>query len=135
MPLGRRFRALKLWFVIRAYGVERLKAMLRAHIALAQELAAQIEADPDFDLTTPANLALLTFRYRPPGLDDVTLDAQNERLLHALNDSGRLYLTQTRVRDRYVIRFAIGQRTTTRQHVEAAWQLIQQTARRLMDPA
>jgi len=135
VPLGRRFRALKLWFVIRAYGVERLKAMLRAHIALAQELAAQIEADPHFELTTPANLALLTFRYRPPRLDEAALDALNERLLHALNDSGRLYLTQTRVRGRYVIRFAIGQRTTTRQHVEAAWQLIQQTARRLLDPA
>ena len=135
VPLGRRFRALKLWFVIRAYGVERLKAMLRAHIALAQELAAQIEADPHFELTTPANLALLTFRYRPPRLDEAALDALNERLLHALNDSGRLYLTQTRVRGRYAIRFAIGQRTTTRQHVEAAWQLIQQTARRLLDPA
>ena len=129
VPLGRRFRALKLWFVIRAYGVERLKAMLRQHIALAQELAAQIAAAPDFELTTPANLALLTFRYRPPGPDEPALDALNERLLHALNDSGRLYLTQTRVRGRYVIRFAIGQRTTERHHVQQAWELIQETAR------
>ena len=129
VPLGRRFRALKLWFVIRAYGVERLKAMLRQHIALAHELAAQIAAAPDFELTTPANLALLTFRYRPPGPDEPALDALNERLLHALNDSGRLYLTQTRVRGRYVIRFAIGQRTTERHHVQQAWELIQETAR------
>jgi aromatic-L-amino-acid decarboxylase len=131
IPLGRRFRALKLWFVIRAYGVERLQAMLRAHIALAQDLAAQIEAAPDFELTTPANLALLTFRYHPPGLDDPALDTLNERLLHALNDSGRLYLTPTRARGRYVIRFAIGQRTTTRQHVQQAWQVIIETARGL----
>jgi aromatic-L-amino-acid decarboxylase len=129
VPLGRRFRALKLWFVIRAYGVRHLQAMLRDHIALARELAAQIAAAEDFELTTPASLALLTFRYRPPGLDDAALDALNERLLHALNDSGRLYLTQTRVRGRYVIRFAIGQRTTSRRHVQAAWDRIQETAR------
>jgi aromatic-L-amino-acid/L-tryptophan decarboxylase len=131
VPLGRRFRALKLWFVIRAYGIEKLQAMLREHIALAKELASQVEAEPDFELTTPASLALLTFRYHPAGLDEAALDAFNERLLHALNDSGRVYLTQTRCRGRYVIRFAIGQRTTTREHVQAAWQLIQQTARSL----
>ena len=131
VPLGRRFRGLKLWFVIRAYGVERLQTMLREHLSLAKELAAQIEAEPDFQLTTPANLALLTFRYRPPGIDEQSLDHLNERLLHTLNDDGRLYLTQTRVRGRYVIRFAIGQRTTTRDHVQAAWQLIQETAREL----
>jgi aromatic-L-amino-acid/L-tryptophan decarboxylase len=129
VPLGRRFRALKLWFVIRAYGIEKLQAMLREHIALAKELASQVEAEPDFELTTPASLALLTFRYHPAGLDEAALDAFNERLLHALNDSGRVYLTQTRCRGRYVIRFAIGQRTTTREHVQAAWQLIQQMAR------
>jgi aromatic-L-amino-acid/L-tryptophan decarboxylase len=129
VPLGRRFRALKLWFVIRAYGIEKLQVMLREHIALAKELASRIEAEPDFELTTPASLALLTFRYRPPGLDEAALDALNERLLHALNDSGRVYLTQTRTRGRYVIRFAIGQRTTTREHVQAVWQLIQQMAR------
>jgi glutamate/tyrosine decarboxylase-like PLP-dependent enzyme len=135
VPLGRRFRALKLWFVIRAYGIEKLQAMLRQHIALAHELAAQIAAAPDFELTTPANLALLTFRYRPPGPDEPALDRLNERLLHALNDSGRVYLTQTRCRGRYVIRFAIGQRTTSRNHVQRAWQLIQQTAQSLASEA
>jgi aromatic-L-amino-acid decarboxylase len=140
VPLGRRFRALKLWFVIRAYGVERLKAMLRRHIALTAELASQIDATPDFELTTPANLGLLTFRYRPLSAgnshDDPALDALNERLLHALNDGGRLYLTPTRVRGRYVLRFTIGQRTTERPHVQRAWQLIQQTARGLeVDPS
>ena len=132
VPLGRRFRALKLWFVLRSYGVERLEALLRDHIAWTAELAGWIDAAPDLELVTPPRLALLTFRYRPRGLDDeAELDRLNERLLHALNDDGRLYLTQTRVHGRYVIRFAIGQRTTTREHVARAWQVITETARAL----
>jgi aromatic-L-amino-acid decarboxylase len=123
---------LKLWFVLRSYGVERLQAMLRAHIAWTAELAEGIAAEPDFELFTPPRLALLTFRYRPRALEDETaLDHLNERLLHALNDGGRLYLTQTRVRGRYVIRFAIGQLYTTREHVQRAWQVITDTARGL----
>jgi aromatic-L-amino-acid decarboxylase len=131
VPLGRRFRVLKLWFVLRAYGTRRLQTMLRRHIALAEELAGQIEAEPDFELTTPARLALLSFRYRPSGMDEPALDRLNEQLLHALNDGGRVYLTQNRVRGRYVIRFSIGQGTTERRHVEAAWQRIRDTARGL----
>jgi len=136
VPLGRRFRALKLWFVIRSYGVERLQAMLRDHIAWTAELAGRIRAEPDFELTTPPRLALLTFRYRPREIDDdAALDLLNERLLHALNDDGRLYLTQTRVRGRYVIRFAIGQLYTTRAHVARAWGVITATARALSNLA
>ena len=132
VPLGRRFRALKLWFVIRSYGVQRMQAMLREHIAWTAELAEWITAEPDFELTSPPSLALLSFRYRPPAVeDDAALDALNERLLHALNDGGRVYLTQNRVRGRYVIRFTIGQLSTTRAHVERAWQLIEETARGL----
>ncbi len=89
-------------------------------------------AEPDFELTSPPSLALLSFRYRPPGVEDeAALDRLNERLLHALNDGGRVYLTQNRVRGRYVIRFAIGQLATTRAHVLRAWQLIAETARSL----
>lgn len=132
VPLGRRFRALKLWFVLRSYGVQHLQAMLRDHIAWTRELAQQIAAEPDVELTTPANLALLTFRYRPRAVGDPEqLDRLNERLLNALNDDGRVYLTQTRVRGRYVIRFAIGQLYTTRDHVQRAWQVITDTARAL----
>jgi aromatic-L-amino-acid decarboxylase len=132
VPLGRRFRALKLWFVLRSYGLERLQAMLRDHIAWTAELAGWIATAPDFELTSPPSLSLLTFRYRPPAIEgEVELDRLNERLLHALNDGGRLYLTQTRVRGRYVIRFAIGQLSTTRAHVERAWQHIAETARDL----
>jgi aromatic-L-amino-acid/L-tryptophan decarboxylase len=136
VPLGRRFRALKLWFVLRSYGVERLQAMLRNHIAWTAELAERIAAEPDFELVTPQRLALLTFRYRPRALDDeARLDRLNELLLHTLNDDGRLYLTQTRVRGRYVIRFAIGQLYTTREHVHHAWAVITETARGLSRPS
>jgi aromatic-L-amino-acid decarboxylase len=132
VPLGRRFRALKLWFVLRSYGAAELRRRIAAHIALAGELETWLTAAPDFELTAPRSLALLNFRYRPRGLDDpAALDRLNERLLAALNDSGALYLTQNRVRGRYSIRVSIGQRATERRHVEAAWQRIQQTARAL----
>jgi aromatic-L-amino-acid decarboxylase len=132
VPLGRRFRALKLWFVIRSYGVERLRALLREHIAWTAELAERIRAEPDFELVSPPRLALLSFRYRPAAIEDeAALDALNERLLQALNYGGRVYLTQNRVRGRYVIRFAIGQLHTTRAHVAQAWKVIVELAHTL----
>jgi aromatic-L-amino-acid decarboxylase len=132
VPLGRRFRALKLWFVIRAYGVTALQDFVRGHIELAREAASWVEAAADFELLAPANLALFCFRYHPSGVDDeAPLDRLNETLLHRLNDDGRSYFTQTRVSGRYAIRFSIGQRTTERRHVEAAWAQIQETARGL----
>ncbi|MGH6912763.1 MAG: pyridoxal phosphate-dependent decarboxylase family protein, partial [Geminicoccales bacterium] len=132
VPLGRRFRALKLWFVIRSYGLERLRTMLRDHLAWCAELALLIRAEPDFELTSGPSLALLSFRYRPRGIEgDAALDRLNEHLLNALNDDGRLYLTQNRLRGRYVIRFAIGQTSTRREHVLCAFEVIKETARTL----
>ncbi len=130
VPLGRRFRALKLWFVIRSYGVAALQEIVRAHIATAREAASWVEAEADFELMSPATLALFAFRYRPRGIDDeAALDRINETLLHRLNDAGRAYFTQTRIAGHYAIRFSIGQRTTERRHVAAAWREIQETAR------
>jgi aromatic-L-amino-acid decarboxylase len=132
VQLGRRFRALKLWFVIRSYGVEGLREMIAGHIELAREAAEWIEAAGDFELLAPRSLALLNFRYHPRGLDDPeALDRLNGRLLEALNDSGELYVTQNRVRGACAIRLSIGQTSTRRRHVEAAWQTIQATARAL----
>ncbi len=129
VPLGRRFRALKLWFVLRAYGVGNLRAMIADHILWTEELAAEVEAHPDFEITSPPSLALFSFRYHPRGLEgEAELDALNERLVTALNDSGKLYLTQNSVRGRYALRFSVGARTTTREHVMAAWAVIQETA-------
>jgi aromatic-L-amino-acid decarboxylase len=132
VPLGRRFRALKLWFVLRAYGVREIQRMIRAHIDLASELEGWIAAAEDFELLAPRRLALVNFRYHPRGVDDpAALDALNERLLEELNDGGRLYLTQNRVRGAFSIRFSIGQTATARRHVEAAWRTIAAAARRL----
>lgn len=129
-PLGRRFRALKLWFVIRSYGIEGLQAIVRNHIAWAGRLEAKIAAEPDFELMAPRRLSLLNFRHRPAGVeDDAALDALNERLLEAVNDDGFTYLTQNRVKGRYAIRFQIGQTRTTEADVAAAWARVAAIAR------
>ena len=132
MPLGRRFRALKLWFVIRNMGVAEIRRRIAGHIDWAQDLARQVDAAADFELLAPASLALFNFRYHPEGIDDgAGLDRLNERLLNRLNDSGALYLTQNRVNGAYAIRFSVGQTATEQRHVAAAWTTIQQTARAL----
>ncbi len=132
IPLGRKFRALKLWFVLRSYGIAGLQAELRRHINLARDMAEQVTVAPDFELVAPAKLALLSFRYRPDGVDDeAVLDKLNEQLLNSLNDSGKLCLTQTRTNGKYVIRVSIGQAMTEARHVKAAWERITATARHL----
>jgi aromatic-L-amino-acid/L-tryptophan decarboxylase len=128
IQLGRRFRALKLWFVIRSYGVEGLRAIIRRHVALAQELKGWIEQRPDFELMAPVPLSLVCFRYRPTGADEKELDALNERLLAKVNASRRVHLTHTRLDGRYVIRLVVGQRETQREHVAQAWALIREAA-------
>ncbi len=130
IALGRRFRALKLWFVIRSYGTRGLRTRIAAHIAMAQDLARAVGEADDFELVAPPSLALFCFRYRPKGIDDAaTLDDLNVRLVAALNDSGALYLTHTRVNGAYAIRFSVGQTTTEQRHLDAAWARIQETAR------
>ena len=132
VPLGRRFRALKLWFVLRSYGAEGLRALIREHIKLAHEIAERIDAEPDFELVTPASLALFSFRYRPNEMEEgAALDALNETLFETLNDTGKVYFTQNRVDGAYVIRWVIGQTETERRHVEAAYDLMLKTARGL----
>lgn len=132
VPLGRRFRALKLWFVVRSYGVAGIRDMVRRHVEITAEVERLVAAAPDFEIVAPRSLSLFNFRYRPAGIDDPqALDALNERLLHALNDGGRVYFTQNRVRGTYALRFAVGQTNTERRHVLVAWEEIQATARAL----
>ncbi len=126
IPLGRRFRALKLWFVVRSYGVEALRTVIRNHCRWLGELSAKIDMDPDFELVTQPSLSLLTFRYAPKAAMD--LDALNARLLQAINDDGRIYLTQTRFNGAYVIRFQVGQLYTTEEDVILAWAVIREMA-------
>lgn len=132
VPLGRRFRALKLWFVIRSYGVQGLQEMIRNHIAMAAALFGEVGNETDFEILSPLRLSLFSFRYRPAGMsDEAELDALNLQLIEAINDSGRTYLTQNRVKGRFAIRFQIGQTNTEKRHVDAAWRLIRETARGL----
>jgi len=126
IQLGRRFRALKLWFVIRSYGVDGLRAIIRRHVALAGELAAWVDAAPDFERLAPVPFGLVCFRYRPPGVAEEELDGLNERLLAAVNATGRVFMTHTRLEGRYTIRLVIGQRATERRHVEEAWGLVRE---------
>lgn len=124
VPLGRRFRALKLWFVIRWYGVEGLRHHVREHVRLAQEFASWVDADARFERVAPAPLNLVCFRI------DGT-EALNRALLEELNAGGRLYLTQARLGGRLCLRFCVGQTHTKRRHVTEAWERIQEVATRL----
>jgi len=121
IPLGRRFRALKLWFVIRHYGVEGLRHHIREHVALAQEFAGWVAADERFEIVAPAPLNLICFRHT--GGDEL-----NQRLLENLNQSGDLYLTHTKLNNQYVLRLCVGQTYTTADHVQRAWAKIQEMA-------
>ncbi|MHC4428731.1 MAG: pyridoxal-dependent decarboxylase, partial [Planctomycetota bacterium] len=124
IPLGRRFRALKLWMVIRHYGIEGLRHHVREHVALARELAGWVAADPRFELVGRPPLNLVCFRHTGG-------DAANETLRDRLNASGKIYLTHTKLDGRITLRLTVGQTHTQRRHVEAAWRLIQATAETL----
>ena len=124
IPLGRRFRSLKLWFVIRHYGVEGLRYHVRRHVELAQTFAGWVEEDERFEVAAPAPLNLVCFRH--VGGDEV-----NRKLLERLNQSGALYLTHTVLDGRYTPRLCVGQTHTEARHVEGAWRQIQRVAAEL----
>jgi aromatic-L-amino-acid decarboxylase len=126
IPLGRRFRSLKLWFVIRHYGLEGLQHHIRMHVELAQKFSSWIEEDPDFELSAPVPLNLVCFRHKEG-------DEFNRQLLDSLNTSGEIYLTHTSLNDRYTIRICIGQTQTEERHVENAWKLIREHAANLQE--
>jgi aromatic-L-amino-acid/L-tryptophan decarboxylase len=121
VPLGRRFRALKLWFVIRHYGVEGLQCHVRRHVQLAQEFAGWVKASKDFQLAAPAPLNLVCFAHRAG-------DEFNRRLLDRLNETGKLYMSHTVLNGRYTLRLCVGQTHTEAEHVHQAWELLQKTA-------
>ena len=124
IPLGRRFRALKLWFVIRRYGVAGLQAHIREHVALTQMFAALVAADLRFEIVAPVALNLVCFRYRGD-------NQRNQALLEALNSSGALYLSHTLLGTQYVLRFCVGQPRTTSAHITTAWATIARLATEL----
>jgi aromatic-L-amino-acid decarboxylase len=124
IPLGRRFRALKLWMVIRHYGVEGLRHHVREHVGLAREFAGWVRGSDDFELAVEPLLNLVCFRHA--GGDDF-----NVRLMEELNAGGEIFLTHTKLSGMVTLRLSIGQTGTRRQHVERAWRLIEETAERI----
>ena len=124
IPMGRRFRSLKLWFVIRHYGIEGLQYLVRKHVQMAQNFKQWVEADPRFEIVAPVPLNLVCFRHK--GGNDF-----NEKLLDRLNNSGELYLSHTKLNDQYVIRMCIAQTHTEERHVRTAWKKIQEAATEL----
>src|SRR5664279_4484722 len=129
VPLGRRFRALKLWSVIRTYGLEGLRETVRNHIAIAAGLSAMISKETDFEILAPVTICVVCFRYVPTGYCEEEINAINEKLNHSLNDSGKLYLSHTVLNGKYTLRMVTAQTNVTIEHVKKAWHQIKETAR------
>jgi aromatic-L-amino-acid decarboxylase len=131
VQLGRRFRALKLWMVLRYFGADGIRARLLEHCRLARTFAGWVDADPAFERAAEVPFSVVCFRHVRPGLDDDALDTLNARLLEDVNASGEAFLSHTRLHDRYVLRLAIGNLRTTEHHVARAWDLLRIHAAKL----
>jgi len=130
VQLGRRFRALKVWFHLRAYGLEGLRTVIRNHVNWTEDLAARLAAEPDFEIVTGPILSLFSFRYKPSGKDG-DLDDLNRHLVNTINDDGKIYLTQSTHEGQLVVRFVTGAFDVTEQDVAGAFDVIVETARKL----
>jgi aromatic-L-amino-acid decarboxylase len=130
IQLGRRFRALKLWMVLRHFGIGGLRARLAEHMRLATLFASWVDADPDFERLAPVPFSVVCFRAIARTLDDQGADALNARIVDTVNATGEIFVSHTRLAGRYAIRLAIGNLHTTEAHVARAWELIQQHAAR-----
>jgi aromatic-L-amino-acid decarboxylase len=128
VQLGRRFRALKLWMIIRAFGVDGLAARLREHCALARTFAGWIESSADWKLSAPVPFSLVCFRFAPRGLSEAEQDRRNEEIMHAVNEGGDVFLSHTKLRGRFTLRLAIGNIRTDESHVALAWQRLREAA-------
>jgi aromatic-L-amino-acid decarboxylase len=124
IALGRRFRALKLWFVIRNFGVDGLQSLVREHIRIAQRLSAWIDDDPALERMAEVNFSTVIFRHRPPGMGVDDLDEHNARLLEKVNGTREVFLSHTKVRGSYGLRISIGNIHTTEAHVRRALDLV-----------
>ena len=133
IQLGRRFRALKLWFVLRNFGVKDIQEKVAFHIKLARDLAEKIRVTDHFTLFEPQHQALVCFRFSPDGVEELkTLNKLNLNLLQIVNETGKAYLTQTKVRGLITLRMVTSQTYLKRENVDNAWQLIQDKAKDLI---
>ncbi len=134
IQLGRRFRALKLWFVLRYYGLEGLQVKIRDHIRYAKWLEGQMTGSGMFEIMAPVTFSLVCFRYKPKSVDGkLDLNQINEKLLNDLNHSGKIFLSHTRLNGQFVIRYVAGNVHLTHDHVKTAWSMISQTAEKMME--
>jgi aromatic-L-amino-acid decarboxylase len=125
VQLGRRFRALKLWFVIREFGLSGLQAKIRQHLSLAQAFKTKIDTHPEFELLAPVVFNLICFRYKPLNINDLEkINQLNTVLLDKINQSGLAYLTHTKLNEMYTLRLVIGQTNVEAKHIDAVWDLI-----------
>jgi len=126
VQLGRRFRSLKLWMILRYFGADGVRARLREHNRLAQVFAGWVDADPDFERLAPVPFSVVCFRARPSGaaMTEVDLTSLNERILKRVNDSGEVFLSHTVLNGRYTLRVAIGNIRTSDAHIARAWELL-----------
>jgi aromatic-L-amino-acid decarboxylase len=122
VQLGRRFRALKLWMVIRAFGTKGLADRLRAHCALARTFASWVDSANDWELTAPVAFSLVCFRYAPSGTTEEERDRINEAIMHSVNAGGEIFLSHTKLNGRFTLRLAIGNIRTEERHVALAWE-------------
>ena len=135
IALGRRFRALKLWMVMRSTGTDGIRAALREHVRLAQLLASWVEGDPSFELAAPVPLSVVNFRLAPAGLPDAERDGMNQAIVDAVNAGGEAYLSSSRIGGRVTLHAAIGNLGSTQTDVEALWGLVRAEAGRLLGSA
>ncbi|MGD0590475.1 MAG: pyridoxal-dependent decarboxylase [Bacteroidota bacterium] len=132
VQLGRRFRALKLWFIIRSFGVEGMIGILREHCRLAREFALWVDADPDFERLAPVLFSVVCFRYHPKGIsDEGKLEHMNAQIIDRINTTGEAFLSHTKLNGRYTIRLAIGNIATAEKHVARVWKLVKQESAKL----
>ena len=130
IQLGRRFRSLKLWFIIRYFGVDGLAEKIKYHINLAQELRSWIEDENDFEIKAPTPFSTICFRFNPGNKNEDDLNKLNEQLLEKINESGKIFLSHTKLNGKFVIRLTIGSIRHERRHIVDAWNLIKTMAHR-----
>ena len=134
IQLGRRFRSLKLWMILRSFGARTIRDTLSAHIQLAQRFAAWVDAHPDFERLAPVPFSVVCFRWNPAGrgMSPEALDSANERLVNLVNENGDVFLSHTKLREGFALRLAIGHLQTTERHVRRAWDLLVESSARLL---
>ena len=127
LQLGRRFRALKLWFVLRQFGIEEIRKRFKKHVELTQNFKSRILKDGRFELLAPAPLNLICFRYQPGGIPEAELNEINQSILEKINRTGKAYITHTKLSDKYTLRFVVGQTNVEQAHVDKFYRLLLET--------